>query len=252
MTTLDDLNQMPDISQKIEFNFTKGLVRWTVRFIAFFIGLSFFLVLLLKWLNPPTTSFILQRQFQAWRKGEKNFELHYRWASWASISQHLKMAAITSEDQRFAYHWGLDLESIEKAVDEYQQGKDLRGASTITQQVAKNLFLWQDQSYIRKGIEAYFALLIELCWSKERILEIYLNIAEFGNGIYGAQAAAKQYFRTTAALLSKWQSALMVTALPAPKRYDIAHPSAYMYSRERWVLRYMDLLGEKSYLQRLK
>lgn len=212
---------------------------------------SLLTLLLLRWINPPTTSFMLQRQIDMWQS-EENQELLYQWTNWEDISSTIKMAAIASEDQNFAVHWGLDLSSIQKAIDEYERGEGLRGASTITQQTAKNLFLWPSQSYIRKGIETYLALLMELLWSKERILEMYLNIVEFGDGVYGVQAASQYYFDTTPAELSDWQSALMVTALPAPKRYDLANPSNYMMERRMWVLQYMDFLGNSTYLDRLK
>lgn len=251
MNNPDHLNHV-DFSPRVEYHFFRSVLRWIGRIIVVFVGISILAVITLRWVNPPTSSFILQRKFQAWQQSDNHFHIRYQWADWNTISPHLKMAAITSEDQRFAYHWGLDLSSIEKAVDEYQQGENLRGASTITQQVAKNLFLWQDHSFVRKGIEAYFALLIELCWSKQRILETYLNIAEFGDGIYGVQAAAHRYFNRTAANLTKAQCALMVTALPSPRRYNLANPSDYMYRRQRWVLRYMDLLGEAFYLQKLE
>ncbi|HKK45250.1 MAG TPA: monofunctional biosynthetic peptidoglycan transglycosylase [Balneolaceae bacterium] len=251
MNDLRNLNHLR-FSPKVEYPFFRTGARWLGRIAVIFIGISVLVVIPLRWINPPTSSFMLQREFKAWKNNESHFKLHYRWVEWKNISPHLKMAAITSEDQRFAYHWGIDFHSIEKAVNEYEKGRDLRGASTITQQVAKNLFLWQDHSFIRKGIEAYFALLLELCWSKQRILEVYLNIAEFGDGIYGAQAAARHFFDTSAASLSKAQSALMVTALPAPTRYNLSHPSSYMYRRQRWVMRYMNLLGESYYLQKLK
>jgi monofunctional biosynthetic peptidoglycan transglycosylase len=227
------------------------IIRIVFRIAAFLFLFSIIIILVLRWVNPPTTSFILQWQFEA-RQQNEPISIQHRWTNWNNISSHLKMAAIASEDQRFATHWGLDLHSIQKAIDEYERGQDLRGASTITQQVAKNLFLWPEHSYIRKGIEAYTALLIELLWSKERILEVYLNIVEFGDGIYGAHAAAHRYFDTTAANLSKWESAFMVTALPAPKRYDLANPSEYMLQRSSWVMRYMDLLGNQQYLEQLK
>lgn len=222
------------------------------RIIGAAILFSIIAVFLLRWINPQTTMFMMQRSVKAWFNGEENFELHYDWTDSEEISSHIKMAAITSEDQNFAYHWGIDLSSIQKALDEYDRGDDLRGASTITQQTAKNLFLWPGQSYFRKGIEAYLALLIELFWSKKRILEVYLNIAEFGNGVYGVQAAASRYFHTTPSALSRAESALMVTALPAPRRYNLASPSGYMLERRNWVLRYMDLLGNSHYLDKLE
>lgn len=255
MSNLDGLNQISSISPPAEVyqppSIAARIGRWVRRLTTSFVAISFFFVLLLRWIPPPTTAFMLQRQVSAWWNTENNFTLHHSWSDWDDISPHIKMAAITSEDQSFAEHWGLDFTSIKKAVSEYEQGQGLRGASTITQQVAKNLFLWPKQSFIRKGIEAYFSLLIELLWPKQRILEVYLNIAEFGNGIYGVQAAAKQFFNTTAAQLTKTQSALMVTALPAPKRYNLARPSSYMFRRSRWVMRYMDLLGNSHYLKKL-
>jgi len=209
------------------------------------------MVLMLRWINPQTSSFMLQRSISAWWAGEDDFVLHYRWSDWEEIDSSIKIAAIASEDQDFSDHWGIDFGSIQNALEEYQRGQDLRGASTITQQTAKNLFLWPGRSYFRKGFEAYFALLMELLWNKKRILEVYLNIAEYGDGIYGVQAAAARYYGIAPAQLSRSQSALMVTALPAPKRYDLAHPSSYMIQRRNWVLRYMDLLGNAAYLKKL-
>lgn len=227
------------------------LGRWIIRIIAGFIIISSLIVLLFRWVNPPTSSFMMQRSVSAWWNGEDQFELYYEWTSWDDMSSHIKMAAIASEDQNFANHWGIDFASVQEALEEYERGQGLRGASTITQQTAKNLFLWPNQSYVRKGIEAYFSLLIELFWPKKRILEVYLNIAEFGDGIYGVESAADRYFYTTAARLSKSQSALMVTALPSPKRYNLASPSGYMLSRRDWVMQYMDLLGGPYYLDKL-
>jgi monofunctional biosynthetic peptidoglycan transglycosylase len=232
-------------------SFARQAACWFLYLAGTFFTVSILLVLFLRWVNPPTSSFMLQRQFESWQN-EENLKLQYQWVDWEAISAEIKMAAITSEDQGFATHWWLDLNSIQKAIDEYERGEDLRGASTITQQTAKNLFLWAGQSYLRKAIETYCALLMELLWSKERILEVYLNIVEFGDGIYGVHAAAHHYFDTTPANLSKWQSALMVTALPAPKRYDLANPSNYMLKRRTWVLQYMEFLGDSHYLNKLK
>lgn len=255
MNNLDSFNRIsylgPEDVFKRQESVTQQVIRWISRLVLIFFAATIGLVLLFRWFNPPTSSFMLQRQFRAWQNGEE-LNLQHQWVSWDNISPQIKMAAITSEDQSFATHWGLDIDSIQKAINEYERGEDLRGASTITQQVAKNLFLWSDQSYIRKGIEAYLALVIESLWSKERILEVYLNIAEFGDGIYGVEAAAHHYFNTTASGLSKWQSSLMVTALPAPKRYNLADPSQYMLERRSWILRYMEFLGDTHYLDKLK
>lgn len=254
MKTRKDFQHIPEQIRNDNFidsrSYGSIAAGYLARTAAALFVISVITVLLLRWVSPPTTSFMVQRQLEAWQN-EEDIEIRYQWRSWESISPHLKMAAIASEDQNFANHWGLDLQSIRKAVREYKQGEDLRGASTITQQVAKNLFLWPRASYLRKGVEAYFALLIELCWPKKRILEVYLNIAEFGNGIYGVHAAAKQFFDTQPARISKSNSALMITALPAPRRYNLANPSSYMLERRNWILRYMDLLGNAYYLNKL-
>ncbi len=221
-----------------------------IAVLAFFI-LSFLAVLSLRWLHPVTSSFMLQRQIEALVNGQQNFELHYEWVDYEKISPYIKVAAITSEDQRFAEHWGFAFEQIKKAINAFMSGEELRGASTITQQTAKNLFLYPAQNFFRKGLEAYFTLLMELLLSKERILEIYLNIAAFGDGIYGVKAAARHYYQTSPANLSKMQSALMVTALPNPDEYNLANPSSYMINRRNWVLQYMFYLGGKNYLNRL-
>jgi monofunctional biosynthetic peptidoglycan transglycosylase len=231
---------------------TLRLFGWLGKILLFFIIASTLIVLSLRWINPPTSSFMMQRQISAYWSDEQSFELQYDWADWDSISWTVKVAAVTSEDQRFADHWGIDLKQIGKAIEESRRGEDLRGASTITQQTAKNLFLWPGRSFFRKGLEAYFAILLELIWSKQRILEVYLNIAEFGNGIYGVQAASQHFFGTSATGLKKPQSALMVTALPSPRRYNLASPSDYMRRRQSWNLRFMNFLGNRAYLQRLE
>ncbi len=221
-----------------------------IAVIAFFV-LSVLTVLSLRWINPLTSSFMVQRQLEAWFNGEENFELYYDWVDYEEISPYIKMAAITSEDQTYADHWGFAIKQIKEAIEEYFERGELRGASTITQQTAKNLFLYPAQNFFRKGLEAYFTLLLELFLSKKRILEIYLNIAAFGDGVFGVKAAAALYFNTVPANLSKRQSALMVTALPNPDDYNLNAPSSYMYGRADWVLRYMDYLGGRNYLNRL-
>lgn len=242
--------------EPIEPQKRKSLLKRVAKLIAAaliaFVYLSFLSVLLLKWFHPPTTAFMLQRQFEIYWNEDKDLKINYEWADWEEISPYVKVAAITSEDQRFAEHWGLDLDAIEKAIDEHQRGESLRGASTITQQTAKNLFLWPGQSFLRKGIEAYLSLLMEGLLSKKRILEIYLNIAEFGNGVYGVKAASEIYFNARPANLNMIQSALMVTALPSPRRYNLADPSPYMIDRRNWILQYMFYLGNTDYLKKLE
>lgn len=228
-----------------------AIFRWVARGIAAFLLLSVVMVLGLRWINPVTSSFMVQRQWQAFWTGEEDFALSYEWTDWDEMAWEAKLAAVTSEDQRFAEHWGIDLEQVKKAIKESKRGEDLRGASTITQQTAKNLFLWPGRNYLRKGLEAYFAVLMELLWPKKRILEVYLNVAEFGDGVYGVRAAARRYFGTTPGRLTRSQSALMVTALPNPRSYNLASPSGYMYERQQWNLRYMNYLGNQAYLRRL-
>jgi len=165
--------------------------RWVI--IVFIISSTLF-VLVMRWIPPPTTSFMLQRRFTAAVNHKKKFKIAYQWIDWKKIPSHTKLAMVAAEDQKFPHHMGFDLESIGEAVKERTNGIRIRGASTISQQVAKNLFLWPGQSFVRKGMEAYFTLLIEVLWPKRRILEVYLNIAEFGNGVFGVGATLRPMF----------------------------------------------------------
>ena len=172
----------------------------------------------------------------------KPLKLQHQWVSKEHISPHLPMAVIASEDNLFAEHHGFDFEQIEKAIEERKQGKRQRGASTISQQTAKNVFLWPSSDWVRKGLEAYFTVLIELVWSKERIMEVYLNSIEMGPGIYGAQAVAKAHFDTDAKSLNRTQCALIAASLPNPLRYNSAAPSSYMNKRKLQIIRLMNLV----------
>jgi monofunctional biosynthetic peptidoglycan transglycosylase len=167
----------------------------------------------------------------------------HSWADLKRISPNLPLAVVASEDQKFPEHWGFDVEAIEKAYALNQHSHKVRGASTISQQVAKNLFLWSGRSYFRKGLEAYFTVLIEVCWPKRRILEIYLNIAEFGYGTYGAEAAAQRFFHKSAARLSRSDAAVLAAVLPSPEHYSAAAPSRFVQQRRDWILRQMQALG---------
>lgn len=170
--------------------------------------------------------------------------IRYQWVSKANISPYAGAAAMAAEDQRFPDHAGFDFGSIASSIDKYRSGGKLRGASTISQQVAKNLFLTPTKNFLRKGIEAWFTLLIELLWSKERILEMYLNIAEFGDHVFGIEAASRVYFNVPAKKLSRSQAALLAAALPNPRLHKVARPSAYMLHRQHWILRQMANLDE--------
>lgn len=168
--------------------------------------------------------------------------LQHKWVPSEDISRHLANAVIASEDNRFPDHYGFDFKAIETAAKERMEGKRMRGGSTISQQTAKNVFLWPASSWIRKGFEVYFTLLIETFWSKERIMEVYLNSIEMGDGIYGAEAVAEAHFGTTAAELTRSQCALIAATLPNPLRFDSANPSSYMKKRQRQILRVMKQL----------
>lgn len=197
--------------------------------------------LALRWVPPPTSSFMLQA----------TSPVRYRWADWDEISPYAALAVVAAEDQKFPDHWGFDLESIQDALRDRQKGGRLRGASTITQQVSKNLFLWSGQSFLRKGVEAYFTVLIEWLWPKQRILEVYLNIAEFGPGIYGVRAASETHFRLSPTELGPYEAALLAAVLPNPKRLNAGQPSAYVRERRDWILSQMWGLGGTAYLNGL-
>lgn len=192
-------------------------------------------VVLLRWVDPPTSAFMLRERFSR--------PIQHRWVDWQQISPHMKVAVIASEDQKFPEHHGFDLESINDALEERERGRRVRGASTISQQVAKNLFLWPGQSWVRKGLEAYFTVLIETFWPKRRILEVYLNIAELGSGVFGVGAASEIYYKKRAARLSAPDAALLAAVLPNPKRLRVAAPSRYVRSRQDWILGQMRGIG---------
>jgi monofunctional glycosyltransferase len=213
------------------------------------IAVSVLSVALLRWIDPPFTTFMATAQISAWARHDPTYQFRHRWVDLPQISPNLALAVVASEDQKFPEHWGFDVEAIEKAYDMNQHSHRVRGASTISQQVAKNLFLWSGRSYVRKGLEAYFTLLIEACWPKRRILEIYLNIAEFGHGTYGAEAAAQRYFHRPASRLSRSDAAVLAAVLPNPELYSAANPSAYVQRRRDWILGQMQGLGGPEMLE---
>jgi monofunctional biosynthetic peptidoglycan transglycosylase len=220
--------------------------------LALFLVASVLAVLLLRWIPPPTTAFILNGYGSAWLARDFRWHADYRWTPYGRISPDVKLAVIASEDQKFAFHPGFDFEAIDEAIRARERGKRLRGASTISQQVAKNLFLWPTPSFVRKGFEAYFTLLIEWLWPKQRILEVYLNVAEFGPGIYGIGAAAPRFFNTDAAHVDQPEAAMLAVALPNPRRLRVDHPGDYMVRRQAWVIEQMDELGGSAYIHRVE
>jgi monofunctional biosynthetic peptidoglycan transglycosylase len=220
-----------------------ALVAWAV--------LTGGIVLLLRWAHPPITAFMLEARARASDERGRPYHTEYDWVDLEHIAATAALAVIASEDQQFPFHSGFDVNSIREAVRASERGRKLRGASTISQQVAKNLFLWNGHSFVRKGIEAWFTVLIEALWPKERILEMYLNIVELGRGTYGVEAAARHYYHKPAAHLSASESALLAAVLPNPIRLRVDRPSAYVLARRDWILGQMRSLGGPSYLRAL-
>ena len=209
------------------------------------------MVLVLRWLPPPTTAFMMSDRIGAMRDGDFAYRNRYQWVPLEKISPQAALAVIASEDQRFPFHAGFDFESIRQAVRHNARGGKIRGASTLTQQVAKNLFLWKGRGWVRKGLEAGITGLIELLWPKERILEMYLNIAEFGRGTYGVQAAAQRFYGKDAARLTRREAATLAAVLPAPKQWRVDAPSPRVQRRRDAIMTQMRLLGGASFLRQL-
>jgi monofunctional biosynthetic peptidoglycan transglycosylase len=213
------------------------------RGILAFAILTALLVIPLRWIDPPLSSFMLQHKLSSVTNRSDTPRLRHEWVGWEAISPAVPLAVVAAEDQRFPNHFGFDLVEIQKAWDVFRSGGRLRGASTISQQVAKNLFLWRGKSWVRKALEAWFTLAIELAWPKRRILEVYLNIAQLGSDTYGVGAASWRFFHRPAAALQARDAALLATALPNPERYQLDAPSAYMQQRGTWIRSQMQQLG---------
>jgi monofunctional biosynthetic peptidoglycan transglycosylase len=216
-----------------------------------FAAASILQVAVLRFVDPPLSAFMVARQLEAWGEGDWRFQVSYRWRDIEQIAPSLPVSMVAAEDQNFAEHGGFDLKAIQKARANNAKGRKVRGASTISQQVAKNLFLWQGRSWLRKGIEAWYTLLIEMLWPKTRILEVYVNIAELGDGVYGAQAAARRYWGKDASGLSSAESARLAAVLPSPRRYDAKTAGPYVQRRARWIQRQVRQIGGAGYLQTL-
>lgn len=224
----------------------KIVFRFLLKSLITFIIVTIIWVVAYRFLPIPGTPLMLIRSIN------DNAPIHYEWQPIEKISPHLALAVVSSEDNLFTQHNGFDFKAIEQARKEAEQGKRLRGASTISQQTAKNIFLWNGRSWLRKGLEAYFTLLIETIWGKERIMEAYLNCIEMGNGIYGASAVARHHFGTTADKLTKEQSALIAATLPNPRKYSSAKPSKYMLRRQSEILHLMRCIGKVDYNEKEK
>lgn len=220
-------------------------MRWLIAGLIACLLFSLAPVIVLRWVTPLTSAVMLQRILF---EGQ---ELDYQWVPLSQITPQAALAVVAAEDQKFPQHWGFDLQAIRNAMENNARGQRMRGASTLTQQVARNLFLWQGRSYLRKGLEAWFTLLLELCWPKQRILEVYLNIAETGPQTFGIQAAARRYFGRSASMLTREQAALIAAVLPNPRRFHADRPSGYILSRRDHILQQMSQLGDTAYLQNI-
>ena len=221
-------------------------VRILSKIALWFVGISVALVLVFKFIPVFYTPLMLTRSIENKLAGNEMVCSH-NWVPLEHISKNLQKAVIASEDGRFLTHHGFDFEAIQKAMENNEQGKKLKGGSTISQQTAKNVFLWQGRSYIRKGLEAYFTVLIELIWGKERIMEVYLNSIEMGDGVYGAQAACEYWYRKDATSLTKIQAAGIAAILPNPRKFKASNSSAFINRRKNRIVKHMGYVGNLAY-----
>lgn len=226
------------------------LLRTALLGCAVFLLTSVAAVVGLRWFDPPTSAFILQHRVSGLLSGEARPWAYQEWVSWQAISPHARIAVVAAEDQRFPMHSGFDVEAIRTAIKERQTKGRMRGASTISQQVAKNLFLWPGRSWVRKGLEAYFTVLIELFWPKRRTLEVYLNVAQFGEKTFGVGAASTRFFGKPASRLTAREASLLAAVLPNPVRMQVRAPSPYVRERAAWIRQQARQLGP-DYLQAL-
>jgi len=227
------------------------LLRGALLLVVAWAAVTIASVVALRWIDPPTTAFILQSRIAELFAQTPGYRYSREWRDWEQISKNAALAVVAAEDQKFPVHRGFDFKQIDKALEDRERGRRVRGASTITQQVAKNLFLWPGQSWFRKGLEAGITVLIEIAWPKQRILEVYLNVAEFGRGTWGVQAASHRYFRKDAARLTRAEAALLAAVLPAPKRLRADAPSNHVRRRQAWIQRQMASLGGTAYVSNL-
>ncbi len=226
----------------------KKILRICGLCILWFVIISFASTLLFRFVPIPFTPLMMVRLIEQKSDGQ-DFKMDKKWESLDHISPNLPLAVVTSEDQKFEDHFGFDIAAIEKATkyNEKHKGKKVKGASTISQQTAKNVFLWPSRSWIRKGFEVYFTFVIEICWSKERIMEVYLNVIEMGPGIYGAEAASNYYFKKPAINLTRDESAAIAAILPNPIKWSASHPTAYISRKKAWILRHMNEIDLKDF-----
>lgn len=226
--------------------FKGGLFRLFLRvlklLVIFFFISSIFGVILYRFVNPPVTWLMITRGFQQKAAG-KDWKIEKQWKNFDEISDNMKRAAVAAEDQTFLENHGFDFNAIERAIKKNEKSKKLIGGSTISQQTAKNVFLWPGRDFVRKGVEAYFTLLMEIFWSKKRIMEVYLNVIEMGDGIYGAEAASQEYFHKPASALSAQEAAAIAVIFPSPLKWSATHPTRYLRHRQYLIMKNMRRLG---------
>jgi monofunctional biosynthetic peptidoglycan transglycosylase len=220
----------------------KLILRFVKIFVIAFIGISLLWVLLYRFVNPPVTWLMIERGFERKAAG-KPWKIDKNWKDFEEISINMKKAAVAGEDQSFLEHHGFDFKAIEYAIKKNQNSHKVIGGSTISQQTAKNAFLWQGRSWVRKGLEAYFTMLIEALWSKKRIMEVYLNVIEMGDGIYGAEAAAQNYFHKPASQLTKREAAAIAAIFPSPLKRSATNPTRFLRHRRYLIIKNMNRLG---------
>jgi len=209
-------------------------------------------ILLFAFLPVPFSAVMVERQLGAWLQGDFTYVAHSDWVGMDDISPWMPLAVMAAEDQKFPTHWGFDMNAIASALDHNERSGRVRGASTLSQQTAKNMFLWDGRSWLRKGLEAGLTLGIEVVWTKRRILTVYLNVAEFGEGIFGVEAAAQRYFHKPASALTQSEAALLAAVLPSPLRFKADAPSGYVRQRQQWIMRQMRQLGGEGFLREHK
>jgi monofunctional biosynthetic peptidoglycan transglycosylase len=224
----------------------KKLTKFIVKTFLWFVGLSLAWVMLYKYVPVPYTSLMAIRSLEA----ETSHKTKHQWVPISAISKEIQLAVICAEDQQFLNHNGFDYKAIEKAYKGNKNGQKLRGGSTISQQTAKNAFLWPGRSWLRKGMETYFTFLIETFWSKERILEVYLNSIEMGDGVYGVEAAASHWFNTTAKNLSSHEAAAIASILPNPRKFKASPRTKYLENRKQWILHQMNNFGNLNLVEK--
>lgn len=229
-------------NSKTKQSFTKKITSLLGRILIWFLMVSVLWVLIYRFVNPPITLLMVLRNIER-KSDDKPAKMEKEWVDFVDMSDNMKRAAVSAEDQLFLTHIGFDVKAIEKAFATNKKGKKIKGGSTISQQTAKNVFLWPGRSWVRKGFEAYFTLLIEMLWSKERILEVYLNVIEMGDGIYGAEAAAQAYFGKSCTSLTRSQAALIAACFPNPRRWTPKKPTRYIKHRQYLILKNMRRLG---------